>query len=258
MNNMKPRNNERRKDIMKGIILQRDDIKPAVISLFLPSTLQFGLKSQKFPLLQRNYLNRNAYRPNRYVQIIMAIDPLRLPSFDDDDTQTLHVIIDTPKGSRNKFKWDEKLGLYKLSGVLAAGAFFPYDFGFVPSTLADDGDPIDVLLLMEEPAFVGCPVPSRLLGGFSAQQTEKSTTERNDRLLAVAANSRNYGDIQALDDLNQNLIHEIEHFFVSYNAAKGKTFEPQGRFGSEDAHQLLEKACIAFSQRKDVNTIPRE
>lgn len=184
----------------------------------------------------------------------MAIDPLRLPPFDEDDTQMLHVIIDTPKGSRNKFKWDEKHGLYKLSGVLAAGAFFPYDFGFVPSTLADDGDPIDVLLLMEEHAFVGCLVPSRLIGGFWAQQTEKDKTERNDRLLAVAANSRNYGDVQALDDLNQNLIHEIEHFFISYNAAKGKTFEPLGRFGSEQAHQLVQEACIAFYAMASQNT----
>lgn len=99
----------------------------------------------------------------------MTIDPLRLPPFDEDHLQTLHALVDPPKGSCNKFKSDEKHGLYKLSGVLAAGAFFPYDFGFVPSTLAEDGDPIDVLLLMEEPAFVGCLVPSRLLGGFSAQ-----------------------------------------------------------------------------------------
>jgi inorganic pyrophosphatase len=179
----------------------------------------------------------------------MTIDPLRLPPFDEDDTKTLHVVIDTPKGSRNKFKWDEKHGLYKLSGVLVAGAFFPYDFGFVPSTLTDDGDPIDVLVLMEEPAFVGCLVPSRLIGGFYAEQTESGLTERNDRLLAVAANSRNYCDVRTLDDLNQNLVHEIEHFFVSYNAAKGKTFEPQDRFGPDTACLLVQKAAERFRSR---------
>lgn len=176
----------------------------------------------------------------------MATDPLHLPPFDSPDTETLNVIIDTPKGSRNKFKWDDLHGLYKLSGVLAAGAFFPYDFGFVPSTQADDGDPIDVLVLMEEPAFVGCLVPSRLIGGFYAQQTVSGKTERNDRLLAVAANSRNYGDVQTLDDLNQNLMHEIEHFFVSYNTAKGKTFEPLGRFGPDQARQLVQEAAKQF------------
>ena len=176
----------------------------------------------------------------------MAIDPLHLPPFDEDDAETLHVIIDTPKHSRNKFECDKKHGLYKLGGVLAAGAFFPYDFGFVPSTLADDGDAIDVLVLMEEPAFVGCLVPSRLIGGFGAVQTEEGKTERNDRLLAVAANSRNHRDVRTLDDLNQNLIHEIEHFFVSYNAAKGKKFEPQGRFEPDQAHQLVIEAAERF------------
>ncbi len=182
----------------------------------------------------------------------MATNPLCLPPFDDDaETETLHVIIDSPKGSRNKFEWDQKHGLYKLSGVLAAGMFFPYDFGFVPSTLAGDGDPIDVLVLMEEPAFVGCLVPSRLIGGFYAEQTEASTTERNDRLLAVAANSRNHRDVQTLADLNQNLVHEIEHFFVSYNDAKGKRFEPQGRFGPDQARQLVQEAAEGFHGERE-------
>jgi inorganic pyrophosphatase len=180
----------------------------------------------------------------------MAIDPLRLPPFDEDDPQTLHAIVDTPKGSRNKFKWHERHGLYKLDGVLAVGAFFPYDFGFVPSTLADDGDPIDVLLLMEEPAFVGCLVPSRLKCGFFAQQTEAGKTEHNHRLLATAVKSRNYSDVRSLDDLNPNLIHEIEHFFVSYNAAKSKTFEPQGRFGQDVARQLVQSAAERFRSER--------
>src|SRR5437764_15464112 len=84
----------------------------------------------------------------------------------------VHVIVDTPKGSRNKFKYDEELGLFKLSGVLPAGAVFPFDFGFVPATLGGDGDALDVLLLMDEPAFVGCLVEVRLIGVIEAEQTE--------------------------------------------------------------------------------------
>jgi inorganic pyrophosphatase len=178
----------------------------------------------------------------------MATNPLRLPPFNENDTETLHAIIDTPKGSRNKFKWDEKHELYKLSGVLTVGAFFPYDFGFVPSTLADDGDPIDVLVLMDEPVFVGCLVPSRLIGGFYAKQTESGKTERNDRLLAVAANSRNHHNVRTLDDLSQNLVHEIEHFFVSYNASKGKAFEAQERFGPDQARRLVQEAAERFCE----------
>lgn len=111
----------------------------------------------------------------------------KLPPF-DRDSGDLHVIIDTPKGSRNKFGWDEERGLFELSGVLPAGAVFPYDFGFIPNTRGEDGDALDVLVLMDEPAFTGCLVASRLLGVIEAEQTEKCKTERNDRLIAVAAN----------------------------------------------------------------------
>ena len=111
----------------------------------------------------------------------------------------LHVIIETPKGSRNKFKYDEAHGLFKLGGVLPAGAVFPFDFGFVPTTLGGDGDPLDVLLLMDEPAFAGCLVAARLIGVIEAAQTEEDgTTERNDRLIAVAAESRNHREVHRL------------------------------------------------------------
>src|SRR5436190_23463747 len=92
-----------------------------------------------------------------------------LPPFDEEG-RLLHAIVDTPKGSRNKFKWDEKLELYKLAGVLPSGAVFPYDFGWVPGTKGEDGDPLDVLLLMDEPAFVGCLVEARLVGVIEAEQ----------------------------------------------------------------------------------------
>lgn len=166
----------------------------------------------------------------------------KLPSF-DPETGDLHVIIDTPKGSRNKFAWDEKLELFELGGVLPAGAVFPYDFGFIPQTRGEDGDALDVLVLMDEPAFTGCLVRCRLLGVIEAEQTEKNgKTERNDRLIAVAANSRTHGHLQSLGDLNDALVGEIEHFFVSYNAAKGKKFKPLGRSGPKHARKLAEKA----------------
>ncbi len=90
----------------------------------------------------------------------------------DEESEELNVIIDTPKDSRNKYKYDEKLGLFKLSGVLTVGHFFPFDFGFIPQTLGGDGDALDVLVLMDEPAFVGCLVRSRLVGVIEAEQTD--------------------------------------------------------------------------------------
>lgn len=156
------------------------------------------------------------------------------------DSEELNVIIETPKGSRNKFNYDEEKGLFKLGGVLPAGAIFPFDFGFLPNTLGGDGDPVDVLVLMDEPAFAGCLVPSRLIGVIEAEQTERDgETNRNDRFIAVAADSRDHRHINSLADLNAHLLDEIEHFFISYNEIKGKSFNPLGRFGPERAAKLV-------------------
>jgi inorganic pyrophosphatase len=164
-----------------------------------------------------------------------------LPTF-DEETGDLNAIVDTPKHSRNKYEYDEKLGLFKLAGVLPAGAYFPYDFGYVPSTLGEDGDPLDVLILMDEPAFVGCLVPARLIGVIEAEQTERDgETGRNDRLIAVAANSHAHKEVQSLDDISETLVAEIEHFFTSYNEVKGKQFKPLGRYGPDRARRAVER-----------------
>jgi inorganic pyrophosphatase len=160
----------------------------------------------------------------------------------------VRVIIDTPKGSRNKFKYDEEMGLFKLSGVLPAGAVFPFDFGFVPSTLGGDGDALDVLVLMDEPAFVGCLVEVRLVGVIEAEQTEDEETTRNDRLIGVADQAKDHKGIRRLSQLNDHLVAEIEHFFVSYNEVKGKIFKPLGRHGPRRAQALVEDGVREFKQ----------
>lgn len=174
----------------------------------------------------------------------------RIPPFDAESGE-LNVIVDTPKGSRNKYEFDERLGLFKLGGVLAVGHFFPFDFGFIPNTLGGDGDPLDVLVLMDEPAFVGCLIPARLVGVIEAEQTERDgKTTRNDRLIAVAANSRVHENVKSINDLNETLIDEIEHFFVSYNEAKGKRFKSLGRFAARKAKDLVEKGINEAQKTK--------
>ncbi|MBA3357443.1 MAG: inorganic diphosphatase [Pyrinomonadaceae bacterium] len=175
---------------------------------------------------------------------------LNLDAF-DSETNQLNVIVDTPKGNRNKFEYDEKSELFKLSGVLPVGASFPYDFGFVPSTRGEDGDPLDVLLLMDDPAFVGCLVPARLLGVIEAEQTERSgDTMRNDRLIAVAAKSITHRSLKSLGTLDGNLVDQIEHFFISYNEIKGKQFKPLGRFGPTRARRLIDEGTKLFRSSK--------
>lgn len=163
-----------------------------------------------------------------------------LPAF-ASNPHILNVIIDTPKGSRNKFAWDRDRKAYILKTVLPAGSSFPFDFGSIASTIGDDGDPLDVLVLMDEPAFVGCLVESRLIGVIEAKQKEDGKTERNDRLIAVAAESHTHHGIKKLSDVDSTLLDEIEHFFISYNVERGKKFAPIGHRGPKRARQLVKK-----------------
>src|SRR2546421_8211911 len=112
-------------------------------------------------------------------------NPLRLPPLDDNGR--VQVVIETPKGSRSKYAFDPDQRAFKLKKVLPEGMVFPHDFGFIPSTEAEDGDPLDVLLLMDQPAFPGCLVEARLIGVIEGEQSEDGKKERNDRLLAVAS-----------------------------------------------------------------------
>ena len=164
----------------------------------------------------------------------------RLKPF-DRKSGNLNVIIETPKGCRNKYAFDFDFKNYRLKSVLPNGAVFPYDFGSIPGTTADDGDPLDVLLLMDEPAFTGCLVRARLLGVIEAAQTSDGKTERNDRLIAVAAESHTHSSLKSLGMLDSELIKEIEHFFVSYNQIRGKEFKPIARKGPHVATRLVQK-----------------
>jgi len=180
----------------------------------------------------------------------MGIDLKSVGAFAEEPGE-LNVVVETPKGSRNKYEYDERLGLFKLGGVLPAGAVFPFDFGFVPTTVGGDGDPLDVLVLMDEPAFAGCLVRARLLGVVEAEQTERDgETTRNDRLVAVASKSHLYARARSLDSLDPGLIDEIEHFFVSYNQIKGKEFKPLGRFGPAHALRLVEEGVKQFKKSR--------
>jgi inorganic pyrophosphatase len=172
-----------------------------------------------------------------------------LPAF-DAESGNLNAIIDTPKGSHNKYKFDREVGLFRMKSVLPAGAVFPYDFGDIPSTLGEDGDPVDVLVLMEEPAFVGCLLEARLVGVVEAEQTEEGKTERNDRLIAVAVESRTWQDVRTIGNLPDALLAEIEHFFVSYNRARGKEFRPIARRGPKIARRLVEQGEERFRRSR--------
>jgi inorganic pyrophosphatase len=158
------------------------------------------------------------------------------------DSDLLNVVIETPKGCRNKYKYDEEHGLWRLSKVLPLGASFPFDFGFIPSTRGEDGDPLDVLVLLDEPAFPGCVVPARLIGIIEAEQTQGGKTVRNDRLVAVIETPYNPPAFQTLLELSPQCLAELEHFFISYNQMEGRQFKPLSRQGPEKAQAVMAAA----------------
>ena len=169
-----------------------------------------------------------------------------LPTWDDKGR--LHAVIEAAAGSRNKLKFDPRSGVLMLHTMLPLGTSFPYAFGFVPSTLGEDGDPLDVLVFLDEQVPPGVVVPCRLLGVILATQTKDGAVMRNDRLLAVADKSHEYRRVHALGDFDRRVLEEIELFFQFYNAQKGEEFTPLGRHGKSRAESLLAKGMRLFAK----------
>ena len=152
------------------------------------------------------------------------------------------AVIEATQGTRHKLKYQREWRAFVLSGALPLGLSFPYDFGFLPSTRGDDGDPLDVVLLADEAMPPGTVAPCRLVGVIeAAQQSEDERAERNDRLLAVAEPSHRYGECRELRDIAAAALEEIEHFFIVYNAHKGGRFTPLARRGRAAAIRLVER-----------------
>jgi inorganic pyrophosphatase len=160
-----------------------------------------------------------------------------------------NVVVETPRLSRIKYKYDERSKLFKVSKVLPEGSLFPYDFGFLPGTRGDDGDPLDVLLFMDAPAFPGTLVEARVVGVLKAEQSEDGTTIENDRLVAICDDSIQYRNVQSISDFDKELIHQVEEFFVQYNRVSGKRFMPLGVSGKEEADELIEKGAKRFRKK---------
>jgi inorganic pyrophosphatase len=174
----------------------------------------------------------------------------RLPTT-DEVSGDLTAVIETPKGSPNKYDYDEGCAAFRLAGVMPEGTTFPYDFGFFPSTVAEDGDPLDVLVFLDTPVVVGCVLTVRLIGVIEAKQRKKGEEWiRNDRLLAVASHAHTHQHVETLDDLRPHLVDEIEAFFQHYNEMKGSQFKPVGRGGPKKARKLLEEAEAAFRTKR--------
>ena len=169
----------------------------------------------------------------------------------ESHSQRVNVIIDTPAGSRSKYRFDSELGVFRVSRVLPEGSVFPFDFGSIPHTRAEDGDALDVMVLDSGPTFPGCLLTVRLIGVIRAAQRENRKVIGNDRLIGVNDSTVNPARIHELRAVPREMLRAIEHFFVSYNAFQGRHFELKGRAGPAKAVRLLDQAIKAYEQQFD-------
>ena len=164
---------------------------------------------------------------------------MKLPSTFVNKGRHIHAVVETPKGSAAKYTYDPETGMFKLKKILPEGMAFPLHFGFIPNTLAEDGDPVDVMVLMDEPSWPGCFIECKLLGVIEAEQKERVETKRNDRIIAAAIESNRYKEIRTLFALDNYLLDEIINFLVTYNSFERREFKVIGRQGPHIAIKLV-------------------
>jgi inorganic pyrophosphatase len=151
----------------------------------------------------------------------------------------MDIIIESPKGSRIKYKFDEEYKLFRLNKILPAALVFPFDFGFIPGTRGEDGDPLDVMVLSEFQGFPGCLLDCRLIGGIRVEQKKGTSLIRNDRFLAVPQQSSVYENAISLEDIPSTTILDIEGFLKNYMREEGKEFRLIGNMNAAQAMNLL-------------------
>jgi inorganic pyrophosphatase len=177
-------------------------------------------------------------------------DLIALANQFDPEKASCRAVIETPRGHRNKFDYDPSTDLFILGGLLPEGMVFPFDFGFIPETLGGDGDPLDVIVLMDAPAHVGCLLVVRLVGVINAEQTDDGKTEKNDRLVGVAIHSYDHGQVGSINELNKTFLSQLEAFFVNYNRERGRKFRISGTGGPRKAVECVRHGMRTYRKKQ--------
>lgn len=152
------------------------------------------------------------------------------------------AMVECPKGYNQKFDYDEENRRFKLSKILPTGLVFPFDFGMIPGTKGEDGDPLDIIMISESAGFPGCMMDCRIVGVIQAEQTElNGDTMRNDRFIGIPEVSHLFANVNTLDQLPTGIIDQLETFFKNYNQQAGKEFKVTDRLNADEAAELLEK-----------------
>ena len=154
-----------------------------------------------------------------------------------DDAEVVLAFIEIPRGSRNKYEYDKASGTFRLDRVLYSSVHYPADYGFIPETLAPDGDSLDILVLVQEPTFPGCLVPARPLGGLDMHDEKGS----DFKVVAAPVGDPRYAHVVTLADAGEHWPREIETFFATYKLLEGKATEVLGWHGAEEAHRVIQE-----------------
>lgn len=157
------------------------------------------------------------------------------------------ALIEIPMGSQNKYEHDKESGHFRLDRVLYSPVHYPADYGYIPGTLAEDGDPLDILVLITVPTFTGCIVPARIVGAM-AMEDDKG---RDTKMLAVCDVDPRFSHVQSMEQVGQHTLREIEHFFSVYKDLEGKASHTLGWQGLEFAVQELARARQAYGRSRE-------
>lgn len=173
-----------------------------------------------------------------------------IPTFSKKERKAVHAVIETPRDQRHKYAFDPDSGAFRLSLVLAEGLQWPYDYGFVPQTLADDGDALDLLYLTDAPTFTGCLVVARPIG---IVKIEKNGVE-NDRILACPIPqpglTQKCDAFNDVDDVPKDMLESICRYLVEYSAAEGNDLKYRGTGSRKAALKAIKTAEKAFSKKR--------
>jgi inorganic pyrophosphatase len=159
--------------------------------------------------------------------------------------EEITAVIEIPTNERNKYELDKTLGVFRLDRVLYSAVHYPGDYGFVPRTLGEDGDPLDVLVLMKQPVFTGCLVDCRPVGVFHL--VDKG--ENDEKLLAVPVGDPYWQNLHALSDVPSHFLREVEHFFEVYKNLEGTATESRGFGDKADAHRLIREGLARYEKK---------
>jgi inorganic pyrophosphatase len=173
-------------------------------------------------------------------------DLLKLPARTANGA--VHVIVETPRGARAKLKYEPSLEGFVLSKALMLGLTYPYDWGFIPSTVAEDGDPLDVMIIHEAATSPGLILRCQVIGALLTVQAEKGSKERNDRLMAVPIHSHPERSLNNARDLPAETREELEKFFIATDELEDKKLKFEGWVGPKQALRLLKKSERRFAK----------